>query len=309
MKLLLLKLSALALVASSGVYALEEKQALRGSVETGLSRQVNSVVSSEVDGEQDSNIGADAAVLVREDKKDDDKKKKKKKKRRSKRKRNKKKRSRRRKRNICRRSNLKSSRDRKTCRRLRREVCDDRKMRKRHSGVCRYAGFATLAEGAAEDAPETYADDTEIFLDEEADNYDRIIEEIEEELEDEDFADEDSVVNVLVGEDGRKSKSKRNICRRMKNSRDRKTCRRMRRDLCDNRRMRKRNRRICNYVGFATVAEGAAEDAPETYADDTEIFSDEEAESYDMIIEDIEDELREDGNDEIEFVAWTFLPV
>mmetsp|Transcript_4312 Transcript_4312/g.9280 ORF Transcript_4312/g.9280 Transcript_4312/m.9280 type:complete len:449 (+) Transcript_4312:366-1712(+) len=247
-------------------------------------RQVNSMVNGEGDGMQDSDVSADAAVLVSEDKKKS-----------------------KRKRNICRKSNLKSSRDRKTCRRLRREVCDDRKMRKRHRKFCRFAGFATVAEGAAEDAPETYADDAEIFSDEEADGYDMIIEDIEEELEDEDSADDESDADVLVDEDKKKSRRKRNICRRMRNSRDRKTCQRMRRDLCDNRRMRKRNRKLCIYAGFALVAEGAA--GPGTYADDIDIFSTEEANRYDMIIQDIEEELEEGEKDDVGFVAWTFLPV
>ena len=87
------------------------------------------------------------------------------------------------------------SRDRSTCRSLRREFCNSRRDRRDNSSICRYMGFATSTEGAAGDAPETYADDTELFAEEDADKYDMIIEDIAEEVEDgdsEDFDDGDS---------------------------------------------------------------------------------------------------------------------
>ncbi len=53
--------------------------------------------------------------------------------------------------------------------------------------------------------------------------------------------------------------------------------------------MRKCHRKVCYYIGFAMVVEGTAADPPDIYADDIEIFTDEEADSYDRIIDDIEE--------------------
>ena len=77
---------------------------------------------------------------------------------------------------------------------------------------------------------------------------------------------------------------------------DRRTCRRLRRDFCDSRRARRRNRSMCRHLGFRTLAAGAAEDAIETFAEDTEVFSEETQREVDMIVDDYEAEL-EDSED------------
>jgi len=80
----------------------------------------------------------------------------------------------------------------------------------------------------------------------------------------------------------------RNFCRDYSSDRE---CRRAKKDFCDSRKNRRKNRNICRYAGFKTVAEGSAEDAPETYADDSEIFSEETLDDIDVIMGNIRDEL------------------
>merc|ERR1712205_103437 len=69
------------------------------------------------------------------------------------------------------------------------------------------------------------------------------------------------------------------------------------RDFCDSRRDRRRNRSMCRHLGFKTLAAGAAEDAIETFAEDSEVFSEETQHEVDMVVEDYEAEL-EDHDDE-----------
>ncbi len=79
---------------------------------------------------------------------------------------------------------------------------------------------------------------------------------------------------------------------------DRLTCENLESKFCATPRNRGSNRSMCRYFGFRAPAIGVAEGAPETYADDAEVFSDEDADEYDLIIEDIEEELEHEGFDE-----------
>ena len=98
----------------------------------------------------------------------------------------------------------------------------------------------------------------------------------------------------------RRSRNSRRRRRGMCGSRmrrgDRRTCRSLRRDFCDSRRDRRRNRSMCRHLGFRTLAAGAAEDAIETFAEDNEVFSEETQREVDMIVDDYEAEL-EDSED------------
>jgi len=90
---------------------------------------------------------------------------------------------------------------------------------------------------------------------------------------------------------------RRGMCGIRMRSSDRRTCRSLRRDFCDSRRDRRRNSSICRNLGFKTLAVGAAEDAFETFAEDSEVFSEETQREVDMVVEDYEAEL-EDHDDE-----------
>lgn len=90
----------------------------------------------------------------------------------------------------------------------------------------------------------------------------------------------------------RRNRFSNDMCRgRIRNSRDRRTCDRIEDLYCSSSSTRRRNSRLCRRVGFPTVAEGVKEDAPETYAADAEVFSEDTLYDIDLIIGDIEDEL------------------
>lgn len=82
---------------------------------------------------------------------------------------------------------------------------------------------------------------------------------------------------------------------------DRRTCRELRRDFCDTRRDRSRNRNFCRNLGFRTLAAGAAEDAIETFAEDSEVFSEETQREVDMVVEDYEAELEDHDDEDFEY--------
>ncbi len=73
---------------------------------------------------------------------------------------------------------------------------------------------------------------------------------------------------------------------------DRSTCRTLERRFCRNSRDRRRNRRVCSELGFPTAE---FENNPETYLKVDEVWSEDTLDEIEMIVEDVEDELYEDG--------------
>jgi len=91
----------------------------------------------------------------------------------------------------------------------------------------------------------------------------------------------------------------RGMCGRNMRSRDERTCREIRREFCRNKTDRKSNRQLCRNLGFPTVAEGegANANAIETYASDSEVFSEDTINDAEMIVDEIMDEIGEEDED------------
>lgn len=107
-----------------------------------------------------------------------------------------------------------------------------------------------------------------------------------------DFDEEDSKINQQL------VLHVRQLCGGDMSAEDAPTCDRLESEFCNTGLRRGSNRSMCRYFGFRAIVEGMRGDDPETYADVSETYLAGDADEYEMIIEDIEYELKHGANDE-----------
>ncbi len=78
--------------------------------------------------------------------------------------------------------------DKKTCKSLEKRFCNSKKDRRRNRSVCSELGFPT---SEFENAPETYLKDDEVWSEDTLDDIDMLVEDVEDELDSEDYDDEE----------------------------------------------------------------------------------------------------------------------